>query len=46
MKLTKKELNEIIESHGKWLRGEEGGKRENRELIGRPAAATRLDIKH
>ena len=27
MKLTKKELNEIIASHGKWLRSEEGGKR-------------------
>ena len=27
MKLTRKELNEIIASHGKWLRSEEGGKR-------------------
>ena len=25
MKITQEELNEIIESHGKWLRNEEGG---------------------
>ena len=29
MKLTKKELNEIIASHGKWLRDEEGGEMAN-----------------
>ena len=27
LQLTKKELNEIIASHGKWLRSEKGGKR-------------------
>ena len=27
MKITQEKLNEIIESHGKWLRNEEGGKK-------------------
>ena len=27
MQITREKLNEIIASHGKWLRGEEGGKR-------------------
>ena len=29
MKITQKKLNEIIESHGKWLRNEEGGEKAN-----------------
>ena len=29
MKITQERLNEIIASHGKWLRDEEGGKRAN-----------------
>ena len=29
MKITQERLNEIIASHGKWLRGEEGGERAN-----------------
>ena len=32
MKITQEKLNEIIESHGKWLRNEEGGEKAN--LIG------------
>ena len=32
MKITQEKLNEIIESHGKWLRNEEGG--EKADLIG------------
>ena len=32
MKITRVKLNEIIESHGKWLRNEEGGEKAN--LIG------------
>ena len=27
MKITREKLNEIIESHGKWLRNEEGGEK-------------------
>ena len=27
MKITQEKLNEIIESHGKWLRNEEGGEK-------------------
>ena len=29
MKITQEKLNEIIESHGKWLRNEEGGEKAN-----------------
>ena len=29
MKITREKLNEIIESHGKWLRNEEGGEKAN-----------------
>lgn len=29
MKLTQEQLDKIIESHGKWLRDEEGGERAN-----------------